>query len=231
MTKILIIEDEKVVGLNIRRILQAEGFEAIVAENGVVGVNLAVEQPPNLIICDILMPDVDGYEVLRRLQANSATVGIPFIFLTAKVERADMRQGFELGADDYITKPFDAEELLRAIAARLNKHNRITEQMSVLSEELHKIQTVMAAKERLVQNIDQEFRRPLSNINMALKMLERETAKEKRSQRYLQILQEEFSRELSLLNQMAQLQQLLTPENVALLSHFNLLQDNPQSKS
>jgi DNA-binding response OmpR family regulator len=231
MTKILIIEDETVVGLNIRRILQAEGFEAIVAENGVAGVNLAVEQPPNLIICDILMPDVDGYEVLRRLQANSATVGIPFIFLTAKVERGDMRQGFELGADDYITKPFDAEELLRAIAARLNKHNRITEQMSVLSEELHKIQTVMAAKERLVQNIDQEFRRPLSNINMALKMLERETAKEKRSQRYLQILQEEFSRELSLLNQMAQLQQLLTPENVALLSHFNLLQDNPQSKS
>ena len=121
MAKILVIEDEFPIRANILEILEAEGFNAAGAEDGRIGARLARELAPDLIICDIMMPEMDGYGVLAEVRHDRATATVPFIFLTAKGERADMRHGMNLGADDYITKPFTRDELLRAIAARLEK--------------------------------------------------------------------------------------------------------------
>ncbi len=121
MTKILVIEDDPPVRTNLLKLLEAEGFEVKGAENGEAGVSLAIEQVLDLILCDIMMPELDGHGVLEALRKNIATAAIPFIFLTAKAERSDWRQGMELGADDYLTKPFTRDELLGAIATRLKK--------------------------------------------------------------------------------------------------------------
>jgi len=100
---------------------RAEKFEAVAAENGRVGVELAKKEKPDLILCDVMMPELDGYGVLQALRIDASTVAIPFIFLTAKGEREDLRSGMDLGADDYLTKPVPKAELLRAIAARLER--------------------------------------------------------------------------------------------------------------
>lgn len=136
MTKILVIEDEKLARNNLLKILEAEGFKVIVAENGSVGISLAIAQEPDLIICDILMPDMDGYQVLTALRQESNTALTPFIFLTAKNEWADMRQGMNLGADDYLMKPFEIDELLDAIAARLQRQTIIEQRLHCLLEEM-----------------------------------------------------------------------------------------------
>ena len=122
MNKILIIEDEFLIRENLLERLKAEGFETVGAENGLDGVKLALTERPDLIICDVMMPKLDGYEVLKTLRQNPNTAPIPFIFLTAKADKAALRQGMELGADDYLTKPFTKTELLSAIATRLEKH-------------------------------------------------------------------------------------------------------------
>jgi CheY-like chemotaxis protein len=115
MTKILVIEDEETVRENILELLDAEGFEAIAAENGRIGLNLAQQHRPDLILCDIRMPELDGYGVLSALRSEPETAGIPFLFLTAKAAKTDMNLGMELGASNYITKPFTLVELLTAI--------------------------------------------------------------------------------------------------------------------
>lgn len=119
--KILIIEDNRDVRENISEILSLSGYETLTATNGKEGVEMAVKEQPDLILCDVMMPELDGYGVLRILSKNQASASIPFIFLTAKTEMADMRRGMTLGADDYITKPFDDVELLDTIEVRLQK--------------------------------------------------------------------------------------------------------------
>lgn len=121
MKKILLIEDNNEIRENTAEILELDGFEVITAENGKVGVEKALQCLPDLIICDIMMPVLDGYGVLHLLSRNPETSNIPFIFLTAKADRSDFRKGMEMGADDYITKPFDDAELLNAIESRLKK--------------------------------------------------------------------------------------------------------------
>jgi len=119
--KILFIEDEKIVRENVVSLLSEEGYFVLSAENGKDGIRIAREELPNLIICDIMMEGVDGYEVLKELSGNKLTKSIPFIFLTAKVEREDIRKGMNLGADDYLFKPFDAQDLLNSISKRLTR--------------------------------------------------------------------------------------------------------------
>ena len=121
MKKILVIEDETRTRDLFLKCLDAEGFYTIGAENGIVGVQRTQEQLPDLVISDIKMPQLDGYGVLTTLRQDPVTASIPFIFLTAKVTKAELRQGMELGADDYLTKPCTVEELLGAISARLEK--------------------------------------------------------------------------------------------------------------
>lgn len=125
MTKILVIEDEELVRANILEMLEAEEFETVGAANGQVGVQLAKQELPDLILCDVMMPELDGYSVLSALRELPETASIPFIFLTAKASKSDLRAGMELGADDYLTKPFSRNELLGAIATRLEKQSRL----------------------------------------------------------------------------------------------------------
>jgi len=121
MKKILLIEDNTEIRENTAEILELAGYPVITAENGRVGVEKAHHEKPDLIICDIMMPIIDGYSVLHLLSKTPDTSNIPFIFLTAKADRSDFRKGMEMGADDYITKPFDDVELLNAIESRLKK--------------------------------------------------------------------------------------------------------------
>jgi len=125
--KILVIEDEEFVRENILELLDAEGYEVFGAENGHIGVDLAKGKLPDLILCDVMMPGLDGYGVLTALRQDPVMAGTPFIFLTAKAAKADFRQGMELGADDYITKPFTRAELLGAIASRFKKQAAVAE--------------------------------------------------------------------------------------------------------
>lgn len=121
MKTILVIDDNTDLRENTGEILTLAGYRTFTAENGKQGVELALTEKPDLIVCDIMMPELDGYGVLHLLKKNPDTENIPFIFLTAKTERGDFRKGMEMGADDYITKPFDDLELLRAIEIRLKK--------------------------------------------------------------------------------------------------------------
>jgi len=121
MDTVLLIEDNKDIRENMAEILELAGYKVLLAANGKEGAGTAIQHKPDIIVCDIMMPELDGYGVLHLLQKNESTMNIPFIFLTAKTERSEIRKGMELGADDYITKPFEGTELLNAIATRLKK--------------------------------------------------------------------------------------------------------------
>ncbi len=121
MKKILVIEDEPEMRRNITTVLRMEKFNPLGAENGRAGIELARRERPDLILCDIMMPELDGHGVLAALREDKATAGIPFIFLTAKGEKADIRSGMNLGADDYLTKPVPKADLLSAIRSRLER--------------------------------------------------------------------------------------------------------------
>ncbi|MBD2756935.1 response regulator [Spirosoma validum] len=125
MKTILLIEDNADIRENTAEILELAGYSVTTAENGKIGVELALADRPDLIICDIMMPVLDGYGVLHIVNKNPELNGIPFIFLTAKSERIDFRKGMELGADDYLTKPFDDTELLSAVEGRLNRFSKL----------------------------------------------------------------------------------------------------------
>jgi len=119
--KVLVIEDNTDIRENIAEILELAGYTVETAADGRAGVDLALKNAPDIILCDIMMPELDGYGVLYLLNKNPETKAVPFIFLTAKAERVDLRKGMEMGADDYLTKPFDDIELLNAVESRLKK--------------------------------------------------------------------------------------------------------------
>lgn len=122
--KILVIEDEPATLENLVLMLEMEGFKPFSAPNGRAGVEVAKRELPDVILCDVSMPELDGYGVLEALRAESATVSIPFIFLTAKGDKKDFRTGMNLGADDYLTKPASAEDVLAAISTRLSRQQQ-----------------------------------------------------------------------------------------------------------
>ena len=155
MAKILVIEDEESIRENILDLLEAENFEGIGAINGQVGIKLASEQIPDLILCDMMMPEVDGHGVLKALRSEPLTATIPFIFLTAKADKSDIRTGMELGADDYITKPCTPQELLKAIAIRIEKQKTISRQSQKTLDEL---------RTNISMSLPHELRTPLNAI-------------------------------------------------------------------
>ncbi|MEQ8957831.1 MAG: EAL domain-containing protein [Coleofasciculus sp. C2-GNP5-27] len=137
MKKILVIEDEELVRENILEFLDAEGLTGIGATNGYKGIDLAKVEKPDLIICDVMMPGLDGYTVLKTLRQETTFATTPFIFLTAKAAKADFRQGMELGADDYLTKPFTRAELLGAIATRFKKQQQYRSELEQAQDQLN----------------------------------------------------------------------------------------------
>jgi two-component system sensor histidine kinase/response regulator len=155
MAKILVIEDEESIRENILDLLEAENFEGIGAIDGKVGIKLAIEQIPDLILCDMMMPEVDGHGVIKALRSEPLTATIPFIFLTAKADKVDVRTGMELGADDYITKPCTPQELLKAIAIRLEKQKTISRQSQKTLDEL---------RTSISMSLPHELRTPLNAI-------------------------------------------------------------------
>jgi CRP-like cAMP-binding protein/ActR/RegA family two-component response regulator len=138
MKNILLIEDNKEVRENTAEILEMANYTVTQAENGKLGVEAAQKNKPDLIICDIMMPVLDGYGVIHLLSKNTETASIPFIFLTAKSERGDFRKGMEMGADDYISKPFDDIELLKAVESRIRKSESLKAEFSKDVEGLNK---------------------------------------------------------------------------------------------
>ncbi len=139
MQKILLIEDNDDIRENMAEILDLAGYEVFMAANGKEGVKMAIEVVPDLILCDIMMPVLDGYAVLHMIQKHEALESVPFIFLTAKSERLEVRKGMELGADDYITKPFDGTELLNAIAGRLKKAAALQKKMAAKTDDMQQL--------------------------------------------------------------------------------------------
>ncbi len=134
--KILIIEDNNDVRENIAEILESEDYEVFVAENGKLGLDEAGKTQPDLILCDVMMPEMDGYEVLKNIRERVATSTTPFIFLTAKNTREDLRKGMQMGADDYISKPFTIDELLDSVETRLKKHEEFKQKSEQKLNEL-----------------------------------------------------------------------------------------------
>ncbi|MGL6138960.1 MAG: hybrid sensor histidine kinase/response regulator [Planktothrix sp.] len=155
MKKILVIEDDLNVRSIILDILEAEEFLAISAEDGKIGVKLAKEILPDLIICDVMMPQLDGYQVLEEIRNYQATATIPFIFLTAKSTPDDLRQGMNLGADDYLTKPFTRQDLLAAIRSRIQKHQTFEHKTQQRLNEL---------RNNITLSLPHELRTPLNGI-------------------------------------------------------------------
>jgi len=149
MKKILLIEDNNDIRNNTAEILELANYKVITAENGKTGVEKAIEHSPDLIICDIMMPELDGYGVLYTVQKNKAIKNIPFIFLTAKTDRADFRKGMEQGADDYLTKPFTGTELLHAVDSRFTKIEMRKEDMIPDQEGSLRLHSASTAKDIL----------------------------------------------------------------------------------
>jgi len=236
MTLILVVEDETQILLNIQEILELAEFSVITGADGKVGLQLAKTKNPDLIICDIMMPGLNGYEVLQELRQEPKTADIPLIFLTAKIERNDFRQGMILGADDYISKPFEPFEILQAVKARLERYSisnqaylKESQNTKILQQEIKKNRTELQNSQQLAQirgnlweKFSEDLRNPLSSINMAIYML-KQAKNDKDREKYLSILKEAYTQELYILNEVDSLQELLTAENTKLLRNYKLL--------
>jgi len=177
VTEVLVIEDDAMLRNNIVDMLTIEGFVVRNASNGRDGIELAISNHPDLIICDIMMPGIDGYEVLEELHSNPSTAAIPFIFLTAKAEVSDVRKGMEGGADDYITKPFTFNTLLKSVRARVAKNDAIKQRIQQDIDRLctcialslpHEVRTalngILGASSLLVEQADSYGREELKNL-------------------------------------------------------------------
>lgn len=168
MTKILVIEDEAILRGEVIEWLNLEGFDAMSAPDGIAGVELAFANLPDIVVCDITMPRLDGYGVLLEMRSNPKTVAVPFIFVTARAAHEDIRRGMILGADDYITKPFTRLELLQAIQSRLNKKAALEQERQREVEELQNALTQEHEQRmlntKLVAMFSHDFRNPLAGI-------------------------------------------------------------------
>lgn len=230
MKKILVIEDEPPVRANILELLEAEDYEVVGAENGFIGALWAQEHLPDLIICDVMMPEVDGHEVLSALRQEPMTATIPFIFLTAMADKADIRQGMDLGADDYLTKPFTRAEMLGAITSRFAKQEAMTQQYTseheraeALQQKVQELQQDANTKGELLKQLQRELHNSVPKLNMAIHMLKNLKTPGQRD-RCLKILQETCTDEIQLLNQMPNVEDFLTNENAELLRQLNLVE-------
>ncbi len=229
--KILVIEDEKTTLNSIVEFLLSEGFEAMGAENGREGIELAQQHLPSLIICDILMPDLDGYDVLTYLQQDPNTAAIPFIFLTATTDSSSFRLGMEMGADDYLRKPVTSAELRAAIASRLRKqevtiNNYVTgeaDSQGNLEDKMEQLQSFSDAQSSLFRFLLQGIKPSITQLNQELEEL-KETTIDSQQEEHLNNLQKEFTRLLAVVNQVSELHKILTPENTNVLSQFSFFE-------
>jgi two-component system, OmpR family, alkaline phosphatase synthesis response regulator PhoP len=196
MIKILVIEDEVSVRENLADLLEANDYEVICAENGFLGAVWAFEHIPDLIVCDVMMPEVDGHGVLEALRQSSTTAMIPFIFLTAMADIQSIRKGMELGADDYLTKPFENIDLLKAIEVKLKRK---------------------AALEKMYEKdgVNKAFSKVLIALNMLLKL------DSKKRQSSKEMILNLCADEIGLLSQIPELEKILSSEEIILFHELN----------
>ncbi len=218
MTKILVIEDEEPIRANLLEILEDNGYQVAGAENGLIGVMGALSFHPDLILCDVMMPELDGYGVLAALRQDPSTAAIPLIFLTAKADKTDIREAMALGADDYLTKPFSYAEVLASIATRLEKQHAVVQQYA---EQLVKADQLYQ-KVQGVEQTQAALSNFLSKINMLIYVL-KQSINPDAQESALALLESECHLEIGLLNQVPQLQSMLAPENVEFLRELSLL--------
>lgn len=217
--KILVIEDETPIRDNIQQILELEleEFEILTAPDGRAGIELIKQHTPDLVICDIMMPQMDGYDVLKELRQHPVTSAIPLIFLSAKAERTDFRRGMDLGADDYLTKPFTKTELVKAVETRLQRQVPFLQ----LQQRIEELQEANLFKDDFLNTASHELRSPMVNILMLLENLQ-VVCHEDKQQHYLKILQQQCKRELNLINDLLDLQQLQADSYKVLPEVINL---------
>ncbi|SKB13652.1 Sensor protein [Planktothrix sp. PCC 11201] len=162
MTRILVIENEQLIRDSILELLEIEEFETLSAENGKIGLQVAQKFNPDLILCDVVMPEMDGHGVLEALRKAPETKIVPFIFLTSKADKLDLRKGMELGADDYLIKPFTPKELLKAIATQLEKKASVQKFSQQKLDEL---------RNNITHSLPHELRTPLNGILASTELL------------------------------------------------------------
>ncbi|MEM6255290.1 MAG: response regulator [Cyanobacteria bacterium P01_D01_bin.156] len=242
---ILVIEDERLTRTNLINFLQSEGYDTLEASNGQVGIELAQAHLPDLIICDILMPELDGYDVLITLQQHMETAKIPFIFLTVSATEDGFRQGLALGADDYLSKPVTSEQLRTAITAQLRKTQTSlealadplveappSEQDSILTTPIdttsavsigerivtsQKINLVTSTQAKLLETLCPELKQRLIDLRKEVEEVQKLIPNSQSAQR----LRDDFAQLLSLVNEISIIQKSLTPENATdLLARF-----------
>lgn len=149
---ILVIEDDTGVRETIANLLEFNGYSVTTASGGKTGIDLALKLQPDLIVCDVMMGDTDGYAVVEALQSDCNTAQIPFIFLTARTELEDIRKGMRLGADDYITKPFNNSDLLESISLRFRKSSKMTTPVAAVPDEVvEKISRLTHREKEIIQ--------------------------------------------------------------------------------
>ena len=221
MTKVLVIEDELFVRENIVDLLEAEDFEVFSTENGILGVLWAQENEPDLVICDVMMPEMSGHDVLAEMRELPETSLTPFIFLTAMADKGDIRHGMELGADDYLTKPFTRDELLNAISTRLLKHATLMKQYhdeqkraEVLEQRVKNLEALQT-KEKLTQ----EYQQALLKIDTAFKLIDKMQSGQKRD-RYIPIIKQACAKEIALLKKVPSLESKICAKNSMLAAVF-----------
>ncbi len=169
---ILVIDDEMPLLIGVQALLERAGYQTIIANDSFSGVRMARENHPNIILCDVMLPIMDGFEIRAALEEDPIACHIPFLFLTARVSKADKLKGFSAGADDYITKPFDPQELLARVSSVLKRHQKGQESVRrEMDEQIARFQHEISA------NISHELRTPITQILMALDMVLRDKYK------------------------------------------------------
>jgi two-component system, OmpR family, alkaline phosphatase synthesis response regulator PhoP len=229
MKTVLIIEDDVDILENIQDVLEQQDYQTITATDSALGVRLSRRSDPDLVLCDVMMPKLDGYGVLSEMRQHQVTATTPLIFVTGKSERAEVRRGMDLGADDYLTKPFTTSELLSAVKSCLGKQERLARQYSMesqkaklLTQQVRDYQELADANHAMFQKMSQDLRHPFSNINIALWMV-RSTESETERDRFLKILHEECARGTALLNEVARMQEFLTLDKFNVLRQLRML--------
>ena len=180
MVKILVIEDDMEIRANLQELLALEGYDIMGADNGVTGLIGALEFEPDLILCDVMMPELDGYDVLNALRQEPKTMLVPFIFLTAFADKGDIRQGMNLGADDYLTKPFTCTEVLDAVQTRLSRKRLNTKSSELEQLQAHKLQREAKAfldaldkeKAALMTDVRRQVKNTVTKLNIANNILQ-----------------------------------------------------------
>lgn len=162
MIKVLIIDDEDFLRREMVEILRREGYDTRQAGDGRTGIELALRDPPDVVVCDIMLPGMDGFQILQTLRDNADTASIPFVFITGMVDTTDIRQGMDLGADDYLTKPFTGQELLNSLRQRLKRRARQVEEIQQASEVLGF---------RVAALLPREFSEPLRHVETVVRLM------------------------------------------------------------